>query len=30
MIGGAYDSGEWIAEQQDLAGNQSVGCGFIT
>lgn len=30
MIGGAYDSGEWIAEQQELAGNQSVGCGFIT
>ena len=30
MIGGAYDAGEWIAEQQDLAGNQSVGCGFIT
>ena len=30
MIGGAYDPGEWIAEQQDLAGNQSVGCGFIT
>lgn len=30
MIGGAYDDGGWIAEQQDLAGNQSVGCGFIT
>jgi nitronate monooxygenase len=30
MIGGAYDDGAWIAEQQELAGNQSVGCGFIT
>jgi len=30
MIGGAYDAGEWIAEQQELAGNQPVGCGFIT
>ncbi|MFG6517273.1 NAD(P)H-dependent flavin oxidoreductase [Sulfitobacter sp. 1A13496] len=30
MIGGAYDAGDWIAEQQELAGNQSVGCGFIT
>ena len=30
MIGGAYDAGDWIAEQMDVAGNQSVGCGFIT
>ncbi|MFG6558953.1 NAD(P)H-dependent flavin oxidoreductase [Sulfitobacter sp. 1A15299] len=30
MIGGAYDAGDWIAEQMDMAGNQSVGCGFIT
>ncbi|MBL4892499.1 MAG: nitronate monooxygenase [Rhizobiaceae bacterium] len=30
MIGGGYGKSDWIAEQFGLAGNQSVGCGFIT
>lgn len=30
MIGGGYGKPDWIAEQFALAGNQSVGCGFIT
>jgi nitronate monooxygenase len=30
FIGGAYGDADWISEQFDVAGNQSVGCGFIT
>ena len=30
MIGGGYGKSDWLAEQFALAGNQPVGCGFIT
>ncbi len=30
LIGGAYGDADWISEQFDVAGNQSMGCGFIT
>jgi nitronate monooxygenase len=30
LIGGAYGDGDWIATEFQAAGNQSVGCGFIT
>src|SRR5260221_3880727 len=30
LIGGAYGDGDWIAAQFQEAGNQRVGCGFIT
>lgn len=30
FIGGAYGDTGWISEQFDIAGDQSVGCGFIT
>mgnify|MGYP007055223055 CR=1 FL=1 len=30
FIGGAYGDMDWITEQFDVAGNQSVGCGLIT
>lgn len=30
FIGGAYGNADWVSEQFDAAGNQSVGCGFIT
>ena len=30
FIGGAYCDPEWIEEQFGQAGNQAVGCGFIT
>lgn len=30
FIGGAYGDANWISDQFDAAGNQSVGCGFIT
>src|SRR4051794_4289907 len=30
LIGGAYGDGDWIAAQFQAAGNQRVGCGFIT
>jgi nitronate monooxygenase len=30
LIGGAYGDAAWLEEQFGAAGNQSVGCGFIT
>ena len=30
LIGGGYGDAGWIEEQFDAAGNQPVGCGFIT
>jgi nitronate monooxygenase len=30
IIGGGYGDAQWIEEQFVAAGNQSVGCGFIT
>lgn len=30
LIGGAYGNEEWLREQFTAAGNQRVGCGFIT
>lgn len=30
LIGGGYGDHKWINNQFDLAGDQSVGCGFIT
>lgn len=30
MIGGGYGDENWLLEQFDAAGNQQVGCGFIT
>jgi len=30
LIGGGYGDEEWLSEQFDAAGNQQVGCGFIT
>ena len=30
FIGGAYGDANWISEQFEAAGNQNVGCGFIT
>ena len=30
LIGGAYGDQDWIARQFEAAGNQPVGCGFIT
>ncbi|MBV8165510.1 MAG: nitronate monooxygenase, partial [Alphaproteobacteria bacterium] len=30
LIGGAYGDADWIAAQFQEAGNQRVGCGFIT
>jgi len=30
LIGGGYCDGDWIAEQFAAAGNEAVGCGFIT
>ncbi len=30
LIGGAYGDEEWISDQFDAAGDEQVGCGFIT
>lgn len=30
LIGGAYGDIDWLTEQFEAAGNQKVGCGFIT
>lgn len=30
LIGGAYGDEAWISDQLEAAGNQQVGCGFIT
>lgn len=30
LIGGAYGDEAWISDQFEAAGNQQVGCGFIT
>ena len=30
LIGGGYGDGDWLAREFDRAGDQSVGCGFIT
>ena len=30
LIGGGYGDGEWLEQQFAAAGNQAVGCGFIT
>ncbi len=30
LIGGGYGDAEWLEQQFEAAGNQSVGCGFIT
>ncbi len=30
MIGGAYGNAQWVEAQFEAAGNQPVGCGFIT
>ena len=30
LIGSGYGDEDWLAEQFDAAGNQRVGCGFIT
>ncbi|KAB7616408.1 nitronate monooxygenase [Amylibacter sp. SFDW26] len=30
LIGGGYGDEDWVHEQFDATGNQSVGCGFIT
>lgn len=30
LIGGGYGDADWLSEQFDAAGNQQVGCGFIT
>ena len=30
LIGGGYGDGDWLAQQFQAAGNQPVGCGFIT
>ncbi len=30
LIGGGYGDGDWLARQFQAAGNQMVGCGFIT
>ena len=30
LIGGAYGDADWLDEQFDAAGNQPIGCGFIT
>ncbi len=30
FIGGGYGEDDWLSEQFDAAGNQKVGCGFIT
>ena len=30
LIGGAYGDEAWISDQFETAGNQQVGCGFIT
>lgn len=30
LIGGAYGDGDWIEAQFAAAGNEAVGCGFIT
>lgn len=30
LIGGAYGDGEWLEQQIKEAGNQKIGCGFIT
>ncbi len=30
MVGGGYGDGDWLREQFDAAGNQPIGCGFIT
>ena len=30
LIGGGYGEADWLAREQAAAGNQRVGCGFIT
>ena len=30
LIGGGYGNGDWLEQQFEAAGNQAVGCGFIT
>ncbi|MEP2990004.1 MAG: nitronate monooxygenase [Parasphingorhabdus sp.] len=30
LIGGAYGDADWISKQFEVAGNQKIGCGFIT
>ena len=30
LIGGGYGDGDWLDQQLAAAGNQAVGCGFIT
>ena len=30
LIGGGYGDGDWLGAQFAAAGNQEVGCGFIT
>lgn len=30
LIGGGYGDGDWLSREFDAAGNQPVGCGFIT
>ncbi|MBY8976796.1 nitronate monooxygenase [Rhodobacteraceae bacterium NNCM2] len=30
LVGGGYGDRDWIADQIDIAGNQPIGCGFIT